>query len=51
MAGEDSTLINAGSESAHGQTRCAEERSHNWNHVPVGFQLRLGLLAGQTKAP
>ena len=29
MAGEDSTLINAGSESAHGQTRCAEERSHN----------------------
>ena len=29
MAGEDSTLINAGSESAHGQTGCAEERSHN----------------------
>jgi hypothetical protein len=29
MAGEDSTLIDAGSEYAHGQTRCAEERSHN----------------------
>ena len=29
MAGEDSTLINAGSESGHGQTRCAEEQSHN----------------------
>jgi hypothetical protein len=29
MVGEYSTLINAGSESALGQTRCAEERSHN----------------------
>ncbi len=29
MAGEDSTLINAGSELARGQTRCAEKRSHN----------------------